>query len=432
MRHLLAVLVAAVFLAGCQKPAPVAPAPAAPAVTVAAAPAAEPGPADAYAGRTRQFLTAAEKGQISLLLDLLGKGADVNDKDEAGETALHRAAAAGQRSAVLVLLTRGADLAGKDSQGRTAAMRAAEEGHAETLVVLIRPDEAAKLAGDALQGAAAQAAQALGGKAAVNLAERLSGAFKTSQEATDRLGQTALMKAAAHGHVDCVRLFLDGRGDLRTCDREGRSALHLAAREGHAAVIDALFSLPGSSGLSVADVRKGDSSGKTALELAEAGGHRAAAAALRRGLLLAGAREGNVPAVRQALEGPGAADLPVERAVAAAARVGATAVARHLMEGYRDRPAEDKLRLLGAFDPEAPSLHLAVRGDHRATAEAMLDLAWWKDKQALADYLSRRDSSRQTPLEAANANYPDYGIHPKPEIAALITKRLEEVKQAVK
>jgi hypothetical protein len=232
MRHLLAVLVPVLFLAGCQKSAPMAPAPAAPSAPVATTPAPARAPAETYAERTRSFLTAAEKGQVSRLLDLLGKGADVNDKDEAGDTALHRAAA--------------------------------EEGHAETLVVLIRPEEAARLAGDALQ---------------------------------------------------------------------------------------------------------------------------------------------------------------------AAATVGATAVVRYLMDQYRDRPPEDKLRLLGAFAPEGPVVFFAISGDHRATVAAMLDLGWWKDKAALADYLNRRNASRLTPLENANASYPQFGVQAKPEIAALIQKKLDEVKQ---
>ncbi len=57
---------------------------------------------------------AAKKGQNGVVEQLLAAGADINAKDDSGETALHCAARAGHSKIVRVLIAKGADVNAKD------------------------------------------------------------------------------------------------------------------------------------------------------------------------------------------------------------------------------------------------------------------------------------------------------------------------------
>jgi ankyrin repeat protein len=414
-------------LLGCQKPTPVTPAPQEPSGEPAAkAPAPPTGASERYAERTRMLLTAAEKGQISLLRELLKDGGDVNDKNDVGDTALHRAAAQGQRSAVAVLLVHGADLAAKDAQGRTPIMRAAEEGHAETLKLLLQPSLANQQAATVLTALPGEAAKSLpGGEGAKALLERLGQSLDDSMETRDKLGQTALMKAAAKGQVDCVaQLFASNsavRG-LALVDREGKSALHWAAQNGQADVIEWLTEHVAPR-LALADLRRPDHVGKTPQDLAEASGKPASAVALRNALFLAVAHEGDAATLRKLWKPEDISGRTLKLCLTEASTDGLASVVRFLLETQKDKSPDEKLRLMSEG---GTMIDFAIHSNRPLVAEALLDPAWWKDKAVLAAYLNQRNGSGATPLEHAEQSFPMYGIHPKPEIAALIKKRLEE------
>src|SRR6516165_6241665 len=100
-------LAASLFFTGCaQKPAPVEGSeerPSLPAeggtadkaskvVQALSAESTSPRPKVRYEERLTKLLAAAEKGQVSHALEAIAEGANVNDKDEAGETALMKAA----------------------------------------------------------------------------------------------------------------------------------------------------------------------------------------------------------------------------------------------------------------------------------------------------------------------------------------------------
>jgi ankyrin repeat protein len=424
------------LLVGCTKssssPVPVASSPAAP------APTGPTGPTGSnYTERTKQLHLAAEKGQISRLLELLGQGANVNDKDDTGETALHRAAAAGQKSAVVVLLARGADPAEPDAQGRTALMRAAEAGNAEVAQLLLDPQKVMTLAGDVLAGVSADAARSVAGETGKLLSNRLYGSLTSIREATDRQGQTALMKAAAGGHVACVQLFFGSGVPLNQRDREGRSALMLAARNGQAAVVDALIEYPGAANgygrLTLGDVRQIDSAGQTAEQLAESAGHKPAAAAVRRGIALRAARDGHVEVLRESLKTDPAV-MAGEKLMLAAAEGGHVPVIQFLMDQWKDRPPAEKLRLMGVGQPDGPrsgtALHFAIVADSPAAIEALTRLDWWKERAVLADYLGRRGFNNLTPMEWAN--WSGFGTQAKPACAAALKRALDEANPSKK
>ncbi len=83
------------------------------------------------------LLDATIKGDLDKVKDLLGDGADVNEKDEYEWTALHLAAAYGHGEVVGWLLRSGADPNLRNTQGRSALMYAAAFGHSSIVSGLL-------------------------------------------------------------------------------------------------------------------------------------------------------------------------------------------------------------------------------------------------------------------------------------------------------
>ncbi len=82
------------------------------------------------------LLKMAKEGADSLVEMLLSVGADVNARDENGQTPLMLAAAEGHTETVTALLDAGADVHANDNDGKTASLLAGEKGHAEILQIL--------------------------------------------------------------------------------------------------------------------------------------------------------------------------------------------------------------------------------------------------------------------------------------------------------
>jgi ankyrin repeat protein len=420
------------FAVGCQKtettrtvaapaPAVLAAAPPAPAAPRAAPqPAAPAAPAaDTYAARTKQLLEAAEKGRISQILELLQKGANVNDKDDDGQTALHKAAARGHKSALVALLAMGADMGERDAKGRTPLMSAAEAGNAEVVTLLVTPGTVASLAGDVLKAGS--------GKLPAGL-DKLGGALQNrvgaALDQTDPAGQTALMLAAAGGHTDCVKALLaadsEGRGRVLRADRKGRNALLLAAAGGHADALEALLRRPWvAASLTLDDLRRTDRDGKTALDLAEASGHKSMARLLWVELADKAAFAGDLATVKAALAK--CPDVPASQVMGRAAAGGSLAVVKHLMGEYKDKSAEEKLRLMGAKPPStatATALQAAMNGKQKDVVTVLIDADWWQDKAALAAFCR------------CNYTLSDYYRAQVPDLVQLVEARLKQVETA--
>ena len=179
-------------------------------------------------------LMRAVHGQMPEVAELLiSAGADVKKANFYGVTALYVAARAGDLAATRLLLAAGADAnAALPSSGETVLMTAASTGNADVVRELLTggmPGVSLEDLGAAR--AAARVAEAAGYTAQTNPA--VNGNY-ADVNARDRwYGRTALMMAAAAGHLDAVRLLVEAGADASLTDEEGATALSLARSYGH-------------------------------------------------------------------------------------------------------------------------------------------------------------------------------------------------------
>ena len=111
MKHILLTTIAAVLVVGCGESQQSAPAP-----------------------KTKPIHDAAVFGNIEAVKKHLAAGADVNAKDENGETPLHLAPT---KEIVELLIAEGADVNAKSRSGHTSLHSAAQGGHKEIAELLI-------------------------------------------------------------------------------------------------------------------------------------------------------------------------------------------------------------------------------------------------------------------------------------------------------
>lgn len=182
------------------------------------------------------YVVAVDSGSENTAIAklLLDSGADVNDNNVFGSTALHCAAANGNLELVMLLVEKGAHLNLHDKFGNTALTFAARYGKTEIVRYL-------------LQRFAAQ-----GNKSCIT--------------AVDARGRTALHRAAAKGHEDIVEMLLaaedvDSTSLLAHCSTPRATPLHVAAYQGHEMVVRVLLK-------NGSDVKAKNRSGKTPIDLA--------------------------------------------------------------------------------------------------------------------------------------------------------------------
>jgi ankyrin repeat protein len=217
------------------------------------------------AGQTA-LIVAVDGGDEGMINDLLAAGADVNAADADGIRALHFAAHKGRASIVELLLSQGAEVDAQHSDGLSALMLAAENGHLDCAQLLM-----AKGADVSLRDG--------GGNSPTSLAEHMGYtrlvrlfAFKVGRDAgtaadvADTEGRDELLLAAAKGEVDLLSALIDVGADLGATDTQGRTALMWATLEGQAEAAEALISHG-------AEVDAKDPDGGTALSWASDRGH---------------------------------------------------------------------------------------------------------------------------------------------------------------
>ena len=183
---------------------------------------------------------AAELGDITTLRLRLAAGADVEQRDDAGRTALLAATQANQIAAAAILISAGADVNATDNIGDSAFLYAGAEGRTEILRLTLAA------------GADLASLNRFGGTALIPAAHhghveavRLLLATPIAVDHVNNLGWTALLEAVILGnggpaHVEIVRLLLAAGADASLTDRDGRSPLVHARARGFEAIADAI------------------------------------------------------------------------------------------------------------------------------------------------------------------------------------------------
>ncbi|KAA0162207.1 hypothetical protein FNF28_04810 [Cafeteria roenbergensis] len=87
--------------------------------------------------RWSPFAIAALSERLPLMRLLLEHGADLEAKDQSGQTALIMSAANGKADVTALLLEHGADLEAKDQSGQTALIMSAANGKADVMALLL-------------------------------------------------------------------------------------------------------------------------------------------------------------------------------------------------------------------------------------------------------------------------------------------------------
>jgi ankyrin repeat protein len=238
------------------------------------------------AGRARDLTTveldtrlidAAWKNQVDRARRLIAAGADVDAKDDTGQSAYLIATSEGYLRLLELTLRHGADVHSKDSYDGTGLIRAAERGHADVVGRLLRTDvevdhvnelgwtalhEAVILGRDTptyhdtvrllvASGADVTLPSQREGKTALQQAtdRRLDAAATTlrraarSSEADPVAARANLLRAARRGDPDAVANALRAGARLESRDQNSRTPLLLAAMHDHVGVARLLVAL---------------------------------------------------------------------------------------------------------------------------------------------------------------------------------------------
>jgi len=184
---------------------------------------------------TDETYAAMRSGDTERVQALLAKGISPNQHDDRSNTLLMQAAVYGHADALKLLMDKGADVNATNNAGATALMRAA--GDTEKIRLLVE------------HGAKVNARSALGNTPLI-LAARAYGSANAVDfllqhgaevNATNGFGANAMLTAAASGDLETVRILLKHGADVSSHSRAnqqavlwggGRSALMWAAARG--------------------------------------------------------------------------------------------------------------------------------------------------------------------------------------------------------
>jgi len=179
---------------------------------------------------------AARQGHASVCAQLQGLGVRAETRDDQERTALHAAAVGGSVTVSEVLM--GGDLVTlEDWQGFQAVHLAIQEGHVEMCRHLV--SASANLQAPLEFGLSPLLLATDRGHA--DVVRFLLTEADTAVDEAGCDGRTALLLAAAGGHLPCCRHLMAHGAALSAVDRHGRDALSLASRSGHVQMCELLW-----------------------------------------------------------------------------------------------------------------------------------------------------------------------------------------------
>lgn len=181
--------------------------------------------------------SAAEKGKLETVTELLENGEDPNSTDIWGHTALMSAAWAGHENVVEILLNKGANLHLIGPSDMTAFLYAVDKEHASTVKQLLSSGAPINFPGPAditpLHFAA--------GDGNVKLVTLLLDNGANIHARTSRNGGTPLLWGASSGHVEVVRILISRGANVNVSGNSGRTPLIYASCSGDEDLVQILL-----------------------------------------------------------------------------------------------------------------------------------------------------------------------------------------------
>ena len=191
----------------------------------------------AACGTPTGLVDAAERGDVAEVRALLAGGADVNERDARGRTAVTAAALGDHVEIAKVLIDAGADVDLQDSDRNNPLLVTGETGSVAMLREVLRADPNLG------------ATNRYGGIAIIPASDRghvdlVRALLETDIDVNhvNNLGWTALLEAVILGdggeaHTEIVRMLLAGGADASIADREGVTAREHARERGYAEMV---------------------------------------------------------------------------------------------------------------------------------------------------------------------------------------------------
>ncbi|OQS03771.1 inversin protein alternative isoform, partial [Thraustotheca clavata] len=185
---------------------------------------------------THNLLKDARRGNVFEVTRRLAQGEDVNQVDEAGDTAIVNAAAHGHHDVVRVLLAHNASPEAHREDRPSALLRATQKGCVETVTLLA--DHHANLETTFPDGKTALLYACFHGLALIC---NVLLDHHANTEVADDLGNTALHYATLNGNVKIVNMLLDAQAQTNVYNYERNTPLLIAATVGHLEPLKALI-----------------------------------------------------------------------------------------------------------------------------------------------------------------------------------------------
>lgn len=183
-----------------------------------------------------ELFRAASNGDAVRVGMLLDKGANVNAREEEGETPLMYAAVEGHSNVVTLLLQRGAEINAVSQNNETALARAAFSGKIAAVTALL--DGGASVDKTTSNGTTPLMYATARGYLDVASVLLMRGA---KVNAKDNEGDTALAYAVVRGaSTEMIRLLLERGVDATLLNNHGESPLTLARKKSHPDVVELL------------------------------------------------------------------------------------------------------------------------------------------------------------------------------------------------